>query len=54
MALEVAIFTDVFVRKMPLPATDQSPLLVIVRPTALEIVTPLLNVAVPLNCFFQR
>ena len=29
MALEDAIFTDVFVRKMPLPATDQSPLLAI-------------------------
>ena len=36
MALEVAISTEVFVRKMPLPATDQSPLLVIVRPTALD------------------
>jgi hypothetical protein len=49
MALEDAIFTDVFVRKLPLPATDQSPLLAIRETNALEIVTPLLNVAVLLN-----
>ena len=36
MALEDAIFTDVFVRKLPLPATDQSPLLAIRETNALE------------------